>query len=135
MSLAPSVAAGQALEVGAALRARPATEPLAEAIIEAMAAHYRGGPDRFAIALVTENPGLRGEYLKTFESLEQVLAQAIAGRTGADPRADLAPRVLAAAVAAAARVAAEHWQQADASNSFADVLREALARLAPALGG
>jgi hypothetical protein len=76
---------------------------------------------------------LRSEYLKTFEATERVLAQAIADRTGSDPRADLAPKVLAAAVAAAARVAAEHWQQADDSTRFADVLREALGQLTPSL--
>jgi AcrR family transcriptional regulator len=132
-AICAALAAGQALRVSAALRARPAGEPLAEAITEAMAAQYGGQPDRLAIALVAENPALRGEYLKTFEATEQVLAQAIAGRTGADPQPGLGARALAAAVTAAARVAAEHWQQAGGSGPFADVLREALAQLSPSL--
>jgi AcrR family transcriptional regulator len=132
-AICAALAAGQALRVGAALRARPATEPLADAIAHAMAQQYDGKPDRLAVAMVTGSPGLRGEYLKTFEATEQVIAQAIADRTGADPRTGLAPKVLAAAVAAAARVAVEHWQRAGAGVPFGDVLREALAQLAPAM--
>ena len=132
-AICAALAAGQALRVGAALRARPATESLAEAISQAMTQQYDGKPDRLAVAMAADSPGLRGEYLKTFEATEQVLAQAIADRTGADPHTDLAPKVLAAAVAAAARVAAEHWQRADASVPFTDVLSEALAQLSPSM--
>jgi AcrR family transcriptional regulator len=132
-AICAALAAGQALRIRTALRARPAGEPLDEALGHAMAEQYGGEPDRLAIALVTETPGLRGEYLKTCETTEVVLAQAIADRTGMDPRRDLRARTLAAAVAAAARVATERWQRADAGTPLADVLREALSHLAPAL--
>jgi hypothetical protein len=45
---------------------------------------------------------------------EGPLAKAIADRTGADPRGDLHPHVLAAAVMAAVRTATEHWTTGNA---------------------
>lgn len=132
-AICSALAAGQALRVSAALRARPADEPLDVAISQAMFEQYDGKPDQRAVALVSATPELRGEYLKTFEATEAVLTQGIARRTGADPRTDLAPKVLAAAVVTATRVAAEHWQAAEGSVPFTDVLQEALALLAPAL--
>ncbi len=98
-----------------------------------MAGQYNGEPDQRALAMVTATPALRGEYLKTCEATEQVLAQAIAACTGTDPRADLSPKILAAAMATAARVAAEHWQETGAPTPFTDVLREALTCLTPSL--
>jgi hypothetical protein len=76
-------------------------------------------------------------------AIEQPLAAALAERTGGSD--ELTDQVLAAAVAAAARVAAEHWltgwrPTSDAPTalvvpgaSLAALLRAALKRVAPAL--
>src|ERR1700731_1261222 len=60
----------RARRIGAALLARPADEPLWEAIVGAMLAHYEGAaqaPDGEWMArlkLVLATPAIRGEYLK-----------------------------------------------------------------------
>jgi AcrR family transcriptional regulator len=124
----------RAQRVGAALRARPTDEPLAESIVGAMVEQYLAGgePDKAGIRLIISAPALRGEFLKTIAAIERPLAEAIAERTGTDPDRDLFPKVLAAAVSSAARAATEHWLRPDTTAPFATVLRDALAWLAPA---
>jgi AcrR family transcriptional regulator len=119
----------RARRVAAALRDRPRDEPLAEAVTAAFLAGYGEGiqPEKPTIRLITSEPTLRGEFLKTFTAIEAPLAEAIAARTGADPEQDLAPRVLAAAAVAAARVATEYWLRPGATAGFPDILRVALA--------
>jgi AcrR family transcriptional regulator len=132
-AICAALAAGQALRVSTALRARPEGEPLGEAIAHAMAEQYDGEPDRRALAMVTASPALRGEYLRACGATERLLAQAIAARIGVDLPSDLRPAVLAAAAAAAVRAAAERWQESAAEVPFGQLLAEALAYLAPAL--
>jgi AcrR family transcriptional regulator len=132
-AICAALVAGQALRVSAALRARPEAEPLGQAIAHAMAEQYDGEPDRRAMAMITASPTLRGEYLRTCEATERLLAQSIAARTGTDPGSDLRPTVLAAAAMAAARVAAERWQESDGHVPFSQLLAEALTHLVPAL--
>jgi transcriptional regulator MftR-like protein len=60
---------------------------------------------------------------------------AIAERTGADPARDLFPHVMAAAIAAAVRVAGRHWLDAGNTESFATVLRHALGHVLPVADG
>jgi AcrR family transcriptional regulator len=135
-AIVAAIAAERALRIGAALRARPAGEPLADAIVEAVAEQYTAEPAGEALALIKSAPGLREEFAGTVAAIEQPLAAAIAAR-GAD---ELASAVLAAAVSAAARVAVARWVRPAAggllvvpSGSLADHLREALAYLKPAL--
>lgn len=127
-----ALAAERGLRVGAALRARPATEPLDRAVITAVVEQYAGRhqPDAVAIGLISASPGLRAEFLATIAAIEHPLAEAIAARTPTTD--DLASVVLAAAVSAAARVAAERWLR-EPDDSFAALLRESLAPIAPAL--
>lgn len=128
-----ALAAQRALRVGAALRDRPPGEPLAEAVVAAMLAQYCGGErDRQMICLVS-SPALRGEFLKSVTAIEAPLAEAIAHRTGLDPTRDLFPRVLAAALSGAARVATEHWVSSGAATPLTDLLRDALTWVASAL--
>ena len=135
-AIVAAIAAERALRIGAALRARPAGEPLEDAVVEAVAEQYTAEPEGEALALIKSAPGLREEFAGTVAALEQPLAAAIAAR-GAD---ELASEVLAAAVSAAARVAVARWVRPAAggllvvpSGSLADHLREALAYLKPAL--
>jgi AcrR family transcriptional regulator len=144
-AIVAAIAAERALRIGAAVRARPAGEPLAEAVIEAVVEQYGGSgePAGDALRLITLTQGLRTEYIGTIASLEQPVAAAIVARTDAD---ELAASVLAAAVSAAVRVAVERWLRPmrDPQNQavptllvpqgpLADLLREALSPLAPAL--
>ncbi|KAA2266980.1 TetR family transcriptional regulator [Solihabitans fulvus] len=143
-AIVAAIAAERALRVGAALRARPADEPLAEAVIEAVVEQYGAGsePTGDALMLITSTPGLRAEFVDTVAGIEQPLAAAIAARTGSDDELGIA--VLAAAVSAAARVAVARWVRPAqdtqpmglvvvSSRPLADLLREALAHLTPAL--
>jgi len=86
--------------VSAALLARPAGEPLADALLAAVMTQYDmpGELDRDWVArtrLVTSSPSLRGEFLKALADTERSLADAIAQRCGIK---DLFPAVLAATV-------------------------------------
>jgi AcrR family transcriptional regulator len=123
----------RAQRIVAALRARPVDEPLADAIVHAMVGEYAAGaePDKVAFGMIVSAPALRGHYLKVATAIERPLAEAIAERTGADADRDVHPRVLAAAVAAAARVAVERWLHPDTDAPFGTVLGNALGWLAP----
>lgn len=146
-AIVAAITAERALRIGAALRARPADEPLAEAVVEALVEQYGGDgePAGDALMLITSAPGLRAEFVDTVAAIEQPLASAIGARTGiSDP---LTTAVLAAAVSAAARVAVERWvrpahdgrRRAGTDlvvvqpSPLADLLREALTHVAPAL--
>jgi AcrR family transcriptional regulator len=142
-AIVAAVAAERALRVGAALRGRPADEPLAEAVVEVVVEQYAAvdEPGRAELALITSAAGLRTAFLDTVSAIEQPLAAAMADRTGRPD--DVVITVLAAAVSAAARVGAERWLRSWTkpgdglvvvpSGSLPDLLREALAGLAPAL--
>ena len=120
--------------VAAALRARPADEPLEHAVVGALVEQYSddGEPDRDALALITSAPALQTEFLDTIAAIERPLAEAIAART-ADGQGGLGPEVLAAAVSGAARVAAERWLQPQPGVKFSVMLRDALTWIVPAL--
>jgi AcrR family transcriptional regulator len=136
-AIVAAITAERALRIAAALRARPADEPLAEAVVAALVEQY-GEPQPEALLLITSAPTLRAEYIDTVAAIEQPLASAIAARTGNDD--DLTTKVLAAAVSAAARVAVERWIRPTQATKLvipqgilADILREALAHVTPAL--
>jgi AcrR family transcriptional regulator len=136
-AIVAAIMAERGLRIGAALRARPADEPLADAVVEAVAEQYTAEPAAEALALLKSAPALREEFAGTVAAIEQPLAAAIGARTHGD---ELANAVLAAAVAAAARVAVTRWIQPAADGrlvvpqgSLPDHLRAALAHLKPAL--
>jgi AcrR family transcriptional regulator len=138
-AIVAAISAERALRIAAALRDRPADEPLADAVVAAVVEQYvaEAEPGSEAFALLTSAPALRAEFLATVAAIEQPLAAAIAERTGID---ELRATVLAAAVSATARVAAGRWLRPAPgglvvvpSTSLADALREALAHVAPAL--
>jgi AcrR family transcriptional regulator len=136
-AIVAAITAERALRIAAALRARPAEEPLAEAVVEALVEQY-GEPHPEALLMITSAPTLRAEYLDTVTTIEQPLASAIAARTGNNDA--LTTKVLAAAVSAAARVAVERWihpthntKLVVPQGTLPNILREALARITPAL--
>jgi AcrR family transcriptional regulator len=135
----------RARRIGAELLARPAGEPLWEALVFAVLAHYEGAdraPDRERLAglkLVLSAPASRGEYLKINAEMQQALAEAIAVRTGVDLGVDLGqdmyPQILAGAVTAASQVAVRRWFAADPPVPLRPLLRQALDQLATACSG
>jgi AcrR family transcriptional regulator len=125
--------ADQSRRAGQALRSRPADEPLDQAVIAAMIELYTDPePDKAGLRMIMSTPELEGEALKAFTMAEGPLAEAIAARTGTDPRHDLFPAVTAAAVAGAVRVAGRHWLEPGNTDSFAAILRRALSCVVPA---
>jgi AcrR family transcriptional regulator len=136
-----AVGADRARRIGADLLGRPAHEPLWEALVGAMLAHYEGAdraPDREWLAglrLVLTAPAIRGEYLKVNAEMQQALAAAIAARTGTDLTQDMYPQVLAGAVTAAAQVAIRRWATADPPVPLRPLLERALGQLATACSG
>jgi AcrR family transcriptional regulator len=120
--------------VAASLASRPPEEPLADALVEAVASMYEqdemdglpAGWLRDFRALVAVEPTLHGEYLKAASAVEAALASAIARRTGA-AEDQLEPQVLAGVVAGAERAAVLYWaRQAKARSTLADVVRTAV---------
>jgi AcrR family transcriptional regulator len=98
---------------------RPPAEPLADALVAAIAAQYRrtkmdslppGWLGQFR-ALVAAEPTLHGEYLKATTATEAALADAIGRRAGFPP-GQLESHVLAAVTVAAERTAVQHWSRA-----------------------
>jgi AcrR family transcriptional regulator len=131
----------RARRIGAELLARPPSEPLWEALVNSVLAHYEGAdraPDGEWLAglkLVLTAPAIRGEYLKVNAEMQEVLAAAIATRARIDPSQDMYPQILAGAVTAAAQVAVRRWFAADPPVPLRPLLRLALDQLATACSG
>ena len=133
-----AIGADRALRIGASLLERPASEPLWEALTNAVLQHYEGTDVPFdretmaAIGLVTQAPAMRGEYLKVNFAMQNALAVAIAERTGTDLEADMFPQILAGAVTAASQVAIRRWYRADPPVPLRPLIELALRQLATA---
>jgi AcrR family transcriptional regulator len=124
-----AVESDRARRLGRALLARPADESLGQAITTAVLEHYgTAEPDKVGLRMIMCTSALEGEALKAFTTAEEPLADAIAERVG---RRDLFAKVMAASVAGAVRVAARHWLEPGNTESFATVLRQALAHVVP----
>ncbi|WP_040821763.1 TetR/AcrR family transcriptional regulator [Nocardia jiangxiensis] len=143
-AIVAAVTAEREARVAAAVAARPPGVRLADAVIEAILTQYTdpGEHRRDALLLITTHPALRDAFLDATSAISEPLAAAIASRLGALDT--LTAPVLAAAVAAAIRVALEQWLQPPpgvpatagfvvASGSLPDLLRAALTPLEPAL--
>jgi AcrR family transcriptional regulator len=122
----------------AALRERPADEPLWDALIAAVTGPYQGGrvPDRTwidGVRLVLATPELWGEYQKLVTGMERSLRDAVAERTGTDPERDMYPRLVAAVVTAATGVATDQWLTTDPPVPLGPLLRDALRQIAAGL--
>jgi AcrR family transcriptional regulator len=120
--------------LAAALDARPAAEPLADALVEAVGQQYEddeidGLPAGWLTdfrALVAAEPALHGEYLKATTSVQSDLADAVARRLGV-PAAQLEPQVLAGVVTGAERAAMLYWARPpQPPESLTDVVRAAV---------
>jgi AcrR family transcriptional regulator len=121
------------------LLARPADEPLWDAVINAVLEQYAGNgeePDRdyvTRVRLMFGTSSLRGEFLKSHGKIESVLAEGIAQRMGADPEHDLYSKLMAATVSSAIRVALGHWLRATPKVALSATLVDALKQVAAGL--
>jgi AcrR family transcriptional regulator len=133
-----SIALDRADRIGATLRERPASEPLWEALTNAMLRHYEGidqAPDQRwldAVRVVLTSPGVRAEFLRVTAATQNALAAAIADRSGVDRATDMYPEILAGAATAAAQVALRRWFGADPPVPLRPLLEQALGQLARA---
>ncbi|GAB3985476.1 TetR family transcriptional regulator [Actinoallomurus acanthiterrae] len=131
------------LHVADDLRARPADEPLPEAIRHALLARFapEPGDDRSprsrewldqwvkAIRLMITEPDVQGEFLKASVIVQKELAEAIAERTGTDATRDLYPTLVAGATGAATTAAMDQWLRSDPTVPVSALLNDALDRL------
>jgi AcrR family transcriptional regulator len=138
-AIVAGVTAEREARVAAAVAARPASVRLADAVIEAIVEQYSSpGRRDHELLLLTARSALRDAFLDTAAGIEHPLTAVIAERIGDAGQG--AAAVLAASVAAAVRVALGRWIRPAAasglvipSGSLPDLLRTALAPLAPAL--
>jgi AcrR family transcriptional regulator len=139
-AIVAAVTAERESRVAAAVAASPPGASLADAVTEAVVSQYAAPAEqsRDALLLITTRPTLRSAFVNTAAAIEHPLTTAIADRLEDTDTA----RILAASVAAAVRVALERWLEAFpvttgglvvVSGSLPDLLRTALAPLAPAL--
>jgi AcrR family transcriptional regulator len=126
-----AVAGDRARRVALAFADRPDEEPFVEALADAVVQEYTMGlePDKGSVfqlrQLMTTNCDVRPFMLNAMTKLEDELAPVIAAKL-ALPADDLFPRVLAAAVNGAIRVATEYWLRADVDASYTALLRQAV---------
>lgn len=128
------------------LRARPADEPLWDAVSSAVRAQLADGEQaagrdrawREGLRLMLAEPALQAEVVKASAAAQDQLAQAVAERTGTDPDRDLYPHLVAAVIGAGTAVAVERCLGADAPAPLDAVLGEVFDQIAaglPAPGG
>jgi AcrR family transcriptional regulator len=143
-AIVAAVTAEREAQIAAAVAGRPANIRLTDAVVEAIVQQYTDPAEhnRDTLLLITTRPTLRDAFVDTATVIERPLATAIAQRLGdTDPHT---AHVLAASVAAAVRVALRQWVQPTTTSptagslvvpagSLPDLLRTALAPLAPAL--
>jgi AcrR family transcriptional regulator len=126
-----ALGAARAGRTVAALKGRPASEPLAEALVDAMVGNDgETEPDKAMFRLMVCDPALRGEYFKATIGIHRQLTEVVAARAGMDAD-ELLPSVAAAAYQGAARAGLLYWLRSDCTRSLSEVLREALSALGP----
>jgi AcrR family transcriptional regulator len=130
----------RAMVIGDLLRARPAEEPLWDAVIHAVLEVYGvdvtpppGWID--SLKQLMSTPQMLGEVLKSQAAVQDELATAIAERLGVDNTRHMYPRVAAGAVMAAYQTARDQWLDADALLPMGQLVREALRQLNNLQGG
>jgi AcrR family transcriptional regulator len=117
-----------------ALQARPADEPVWDSLVHVLPDTLPTivGSRNDIISLMRareEDPGLLGQHLAALERLHELLVDAIAERTGTDPRRDLAPRLLALVAADAMSAATAIWALGDVDDDLPTLVRLSLSEL------
>ncbi|MFI9559436.1 TetR/AcrR family transcriptional regulator [Nonomuraea endophytica] len=131
-------------QIAAELRARPAAEPIWEAITGAALVRFGLGLDAAAhdvdmrqwmsgLRLMFAEPSLQGEVRKAGAQAEAELAAAVADRTGTDLAGEMYPRLVAAAVVAAVDVAMDHSLRSGTHVPVTTLLTDALKQISAGL--
>lgn len=120
--------------VVAALRARPAGEPLWDSLTQVLPSFvtaFIGRRDDIVALMraVEDAPAMRAQHLVTFEHVHLQLTEFVAERTGTDADHDMAPRLMAAVVSTALRTAVETWATGDGDVALPDLIRESLTQV------
>lgn len=134
----------RARAIAAALRERPAGEPIWEAVTEAAVAGFALGepvPDGHApdqgwlagVRLMVAEPALQGEFQKAGAAAEAEIARVVAERTGTDAAKDVYPRLVAGVVGAALNVVMQQWLSTEPPQPMDILLRDVFGRLAAGL--
>ncbi|WP_433687462.1 helix-turn-helix domain-containing protein [Micromonospora carbonacea] len=136
----------RSLRTAAALRERPADEPLWAALTAAALEQFTPGPEVEAmpspahaqwvagVRTMLAEPALQGERLRAAAIAEAGLAAAVAERTGTDLTTDMYPRLVAAAASAAVAVAMQHYlDSADPPAPIERLITDAFAQVAAGL--
>ncbi|MDG9673932.1 helix-turn-helix domain containing protein [Micromonospora sp. DH14] len=136
----------RSLRTAAALRERPADEPLWVALTQAALAQFTRGPEVEAmpspdhaqwvagVRTMLAEPALQGERLRATALAEAELAAAVAERTATDLATDMYPRLVAAAASAAVAVAMHHYlDSADPPTPIERLITDAFTQVAAGL--
>jgi len=117
-----------------ALRTRPPSETLWQALTVVLLAPYAGWATQFSSVSagvrkrtlrLLEDPTLRAEMIKGDLAAQQALTQAVARRIGSDP-GDLYPMLVAATAIAAITTALNRWLRVTPPQPLVPMIREAL---------
>jgi AcrR family transcriptional regulator len=120
----------------AALRARPADEPLWDALTSAMLTPYdvpADPPREFVVRsqLILRHPALQAENMRVQLSVQAALSDEVAARLGVDPEQDIYPKLVVSVATAALNTALRHWAVSPTSRPFLPTLRAALDEIKP----
>jgi AcrR family transcriptional regulator len=119
----------------AAFRARPAEEPLWDALTAAMLTPYDlpTDPPRDFVArsqLVLRHPALQAETMRAQLTVQDALTAEVASRLDVDPEHDSYPALVVGVAGAALNTALRHWAASPADRPFLPTLRAALDQVA-----
>lgn len=119
----------------AAFRARPAEEPLWDALTAAMLTPYDlpTDPPRDFVArsqLVLRHPSLQAETMRAQLTVQEALTAEVAARLGVDPEHDIYPGLVVSVASAALHTALRHWAASPAERPLLPTLRAALDQVA-----
>ncbi|MBQ1009485.1 TetR family transcriptional regulator [Micromonospora sp. M51] len=136
----------RSLRTAAALRERPADEPLWVALTQAALEQFTRGPEVEAmpspdhaqwvagVRTMLAEPALQGERLRATAVAEAELAAAVAERTATDLATDMYPRLVAAAASAAVAVGMQHYlDSADPPTPIEHLITDAFTQVAAGL--
>jgi AcrR family transcriptional regulator len=134
----------RARAIAAALRERPAGEPIWEAVTAAALTGFALGepvpegqaPDQAwltGIRLMVAEPALQGEFHKAGAAGEAEIARVVAERTGTDVEVDVYPKLVAGVVATALNVVTQQWLGTEPPRPMEELLRDVFGRLAAGL--
>ncbi|MFD9903443.1 TetR family transcriptional regulator [Streptomyces sp. NPDC059063] len=132
---------GMGADMRAALAARPAAEPVSEALRHAVWAGMAACADHAdhtgralaVVQLILRTPALLARFLERQAQWRDDLAAELASRHGLDAGADLYPRMAAGMALTAFDAVLHRWSDSDGKTDPAELTDRAFAVIAPAL--